>query len=130
MIKVCGYSDDIVVIERGQDPIEEIDCFDEEVTVWFSDGTVIKVGYGKSGAGIWWIKKVEDGTAESRLTLCNDEDDLVYSDIFEIDAEVVNYCVGPVNEDVQTLKGLFRELKKKYAFAHIDKAYKEIFNEG
>ncbi len=124
MTKVYGYSDDIIVIEG--ETADEIDCYNEEVTIWFADGTVIKAGYPKKDMGIWWIRVEEEGTAEQHLKECFDEDADVYSDVFKIDSEMINYCVGPVIEDVQTLKGLFRELKKNYALPYISMAYKEI----
>ena len=129
MLKVYGYSDDNLVIEGAPYPWDEISCFDETVTVWFTGGTVIEAGYGKSGAGIWWIKVVKDGISNFTLTTCNDEDAEIYSDVLEIDAEVENVCVGPVNEDVQKLKVIFRNLKKEYPIQNIEKAYREVMDE-
>ena len=129
MLKVYGYSDDNVVIEGAPYPFDEIGCFDEIVTVWFTDGTVIEVGYGKEDKGIWWIKIREEGSSESTLTECNDEDSDIYSDIFEIDSEVEDVCVGDVVEDVQDIKKVFREIKKEYPLNYIQMAYEEIFND-
>ncbi len=88
--KVYGYSDDILVIDGASYPNDEIGCFDSEVTVRFSDNTLIKAGYGKENhRGVWWIKVIEKGTANQTLTECFDEDADPYSDIFEIDADYV-----------------------------------------
>ncbi len=93
MLKVYGYSDDNLVIEGAPYPADEIDCFDSVVSVRFSDGTLIKAGYGKDHLGVWWIKAIEKGTAKQTLTECFDEDAEIYSDIFEIDAEYVSHEV-------------------------------------
>ena len=52
-----------------------------------TDDTVIEVEYGKDGKGIWKIEVTHRGNAEQKLTICNDEDAEIYSDIFEIDAD-------------------------------------------
>lgn len=91
--KVYGYSDDIVCIEHPEGGCTEIDCFDHDVRIRFTDGTAIRVGYPKEGKGVWWIEIEEEGVAFSELTLCDDEDATPYSDIFEIDAEVTSYSV-------------------------------------
>lgn len=57
------------------------------------DGTVIRVGYPKATAAIWWIKVDTQGTAAQMLTVCNDENAPVYSDVFEIDAEIESHTV-------------------------------------
>lgn len=89
MLKVYGYSDDILVLDGAPYPADEIGCFDSKVQVRFSDGTLIEAGYPKEGKGIWWIKVLEKGTAPQTLTECEDEEAEVYSDTFEIDADYV-----------------------------------------
>ena len=91
MTKVYGYSDDNLVIEGAPYPNDEISCFDTIVRVAFSDGTVIEAKYPKEGKAIWEIKIIEEGTAEQTLTVCEDEDAEVYSDVFEIDADYVSH---------------------------------------
>ena len=56
-----------------------------------SDDTVILVRY--SDAGIWKITVERQGNAPQRLTACGDEDADIYSDVFEINAEVIKHQV-------------------------------------
>jgi len=93
MIKVYGASDDLVEIERSACAENEIDCFEHDVRIRFTDGTVIRVGYPKENAAIWWIEVEKKGTALQGFTPCHDEDARIYSDIFEIDAEVKGHSV-------------------------------------
>lgn len=87
MLKVYGYSDDVICIEGAAHPDNEIGCYDEDVRLWFSDGTRAMVHYGKPGiGGVWSITLERRGTANPILTQCDDEDAEVYSDILEIDA--------------------------------------------
>ena len=89
MIKVYGYSDDILSLDGAPYPLGEIDCFDSIVNVRFSDGTYIRAVYGKDGKGIWKIDILEKGTAPMTFTECTNEDADIYSDILEIDADYV-----------------------------------------
>ena len=86
MIKVYGYSDDNLVIDE-----DEIGCFNQTVEVRFSDGTVIQAGYPKKNKAIWYINVLKKGIAKQILTMCDDENADVYSDIFEIDADYVSH---------------------------------------
>lgn len=89
MLKVYGYSDDLVAIESGEyKQGAEYDCFERDVLITFEDGTMIRVGYPKRGVACWWIEVVKRGTAKQSLTICNDPDAEIYSDVFEIDSEV------------------------------------------
>ena len=91
MVKVYGASDDLVEIENSKYKEDEIGCYDHDVRIRFFDGTVIRVGYPKDGLAIWWIEIEKQGTAENKLTICNDEDARIYSDIFEIDSEIKSH---------------------------------------
>ena len=93
MAKVYGYSDDIVCIEHIEGGCTEVDCFDADVRLRFDDGTIIRVGYPKADMAVWWIEKEKQGTAFSELQYCTDEDARIYSDIFEIEAELKSYSV-------------------------------------
>ena len=93
MVKVYGASDDLVEIENSKYKEDEIGCYDHDVRIRFFDGTVIRVGYPKDGLAIWWIEIEKQGTAEHKLTICNDEDARIYSDIFEIDSETKSHYV-------------------------------------
>jgi len=91
MIRVYGYSDDNLVIEGAPHPNDEISCFDRIVRISFADGTIIEAWYPKKGQPIWAIEVIEKGTARQTLTICEDEDADIYSDVFEIEADFVGY---------------------------------------
>ena len=93
MVKVYGTSDDLVEIENSKYKEDEIGCYDHDVRIRFLDGTVIRVGYPKDGLAIWWVEIEKQGTAEYKLTVCYDEDERIYSDIFEIDSEIKSHSV-------------------------------------
>ena len=93
MVKVYGASDDLVEIENSKYKENEIGCYDHDVRIRFFDGTVIRVGYPKDGLAIWWVEIEKQGTAEQKMTICDDEDARIYSDIFEIDSEIKSHSV-------------------------------------
>lgn len=93
MVKVYGASDDLVEIDGSSYREDEIGCYDSDVRIRFTDGAVIRVGYPKADAAIWWIEVEKQGTATHTLTVCEDEDARIYSDIFEIDAEIKSHSV-------------------------------------
>lgn len=101
MVKIYGRSDDLVEIEGSQYKEDEIGCFDHDVRITFEDGTVIRVGYPKPRMGVWWIKKEIQGAANQRLIICENEDAEMYSDVFEIESEIVMHWVIP--KDVKNL---------------------------
>lgn len=89
MVKVYGMSDDLCEIEGSKYEFDEIGCYDSTVEIGFTDGTRILVGYPKrDDLGVWEIEIIEKGYARSQLTECFDENADIYSDIFEIEAEV------------------------------------------
>lgn len=91
MIKIFGYSDDLVEIEGASYKTSEVDCFNKDVVISFTDGTIIRIGYAKPGLGIWYIIIEKKGTAIQKLEVCEDQDSGAYSDIFYIDAEIVSH---------------------------------------
>ena len=93
MVKVYGASDDLCEIKGSAYKEDEIGCYDSDVRIRFVDGTLIRVGYPKEEAAIWWIKVEKKGTAAQSLTVCDDEDATPYSDVFEIDAEIKSHSV-------------------------------------
>lgn len=98
MVKVYGASDDLVEIENSQYKQDEIDCFDSDVRIRFVDGTVIRIGYPKKTSSgefiaVWWIEVEKKGTAKSKLTIFEDENEYAHSDIFEIESEVKSHSV-------------------------------------
>ena len=93
MVKIYGVSDDLVEIEGSSYKVNEIGCFNSDVRIRFVDGTVIRIGYPKADTAIWWIEVEKRGTAVQGLTICNNEDARIYSDIFKIDAEIKSHSV-------------------------------------
>ena len=93
MIKIFGRSDDCVEIYGSQYKEDEIGCFDKDVRIRFTDGTVIRIGYPKPHSAVWWIEVEEKGTAKQTLTRCEDETADIYSDVFEIDAEIKSHSI-------------------------------------
>lgn len=93
MTKIYGASDDLVEIEGSKYKEDEIGCYEHDVRIRFIDGTVIRVGYPKDGLAIWWIEVEKQGTAEQKLTICEDEDARIYSDVFEIDSDIKSHSV-------------------------------------
>lgn len=90
MTIVYRASDDLVEIEEDGGRNEEIDCYNKVAQIEFKDGTVISIGYPKEKLAVWWIKVEKTGSAWHNLTVCNNENDQYYSDVFEIDARVKN----------------------------------------
>lgn len=93
MLKIYGASDDLVEIEGSDYKKDEIGCFDKDVRIKFVDGTVIRVGYSKPGLAVWYIIVEKQGAAKQTLTICNDENAKIYSDVFEVDAEIIRHSV-------------------------------------
>lgn len=93
MVTIYGYSDDLVVVEHSEHGDHEIDCYDREIRFRFTDGTVIRIGYGKENLGVWYIEREHVGTAEQTLLICEDEDADPYSDVFSIEAEIESHDV-------------------------------------
>jgi len=93
MVRIYGASDDLVEIEGSTYENDEIGCFRHDVLIEFVDGTIIRVGYCKPDMGVWYIHVEKQGTAPHVLTVCEDEDADIYSDIFEIDAEVNSHKI-------------------------------------
>lgn len=88
MVRVYGFSDDLVEIEGSDYCKNEIGCYNHDVIIDFWDGTEIRIGYGKSDLAVWYIIVENKGRAEHNLYICNDEDADIYSDIFEINSEI------------------------------------------
>ena len=91
MVKIYGACDDLVEIEGSAYKYNEICCWDQDVRIRFQDGTIIRIGYPKEDMAVWWIEVEADGTAEHTLTICEDEDADIYSDVFEIDSEIKSH---------------------------------------
>lgn len=91
MVKIYGCSDDLVEIKNSNYKENEIDCYEKNVIIKFKDETKIKIGYEKNNMAIWWIKVLYKGNANQTLQICDDENAEIYSDIFEIDSEIVSH---------------------------------------
>lgn len=120
MVKIYGCSDDLVEIEGSKYYENEIGCYNAQVRIWFEDGTVILVSYGKDCGAIWEILVEKDGLSKHEVILCYDEDADIYSDIFEIDSEIIwheviyNRGTGLTNREA--LESLSDEDLAKYLF--------------
>ena len=104
MVVIHGASDDLVEIVGSAYVPNEIDCYDKDVKITFADGTVIRIGYPKMDKAIWGITVEKQGSAWQSLTVCNNENDQFYSDVFEIEAEVEKHeviakCAAPDPSD-------------------------------
>ena len=93
MTKVWGYSDDNVVIDGAPYPNDEIDCYDMSVNIQFSDGAEIRIGYGtrEEDGALWCIDLIKKGTQPYTITVCHDEEDDPYSDVYETEADYVSH---------------------------------------
>jgi len=86
--RVYGASDDLVELEG--DLNGEVSCYQGDVLVAFSDGTVLRIQYGKpSLAGVWQIIVLNQGLMYDRFEECHDEDGDPYSDqVFFVDGKL------------------------------------------
>jgi len=91
MIKVYGCSDDLVVIEGSKYREDEIGCYNQDVRIRFESGAVIRLHYGKPTLAVWEITVEKVGDADHMLTICNNENDKIYSDIFETESEIKSH---------------------------------------
>lgn len=79
MIKVSGYSDDIVVISGLGVLDDEIGSFEQDTVIRFGDGTVLRMTYD----GAWKAVVEHEGNAPYMIhSLLKDDD--YYSDEFII----------------------------------------------
>ena len=86
--KVFGYSDDVLYIE-SDGVNKEIDCFEKDVKVYFSDGTVILFTY--TYEGLWKCEVTAVGTALYEVTEADNAYSDNYSDLFYIHADFKRY---------------------------------------
>ena len=82
MIKVSGYSDDIIEIDG--DYRDEIGSFRLDTKITFGDGTELLMHYD----GAWRAKVLRAGSGAYAITRLEKNGDY-YSDLFETDAEKV-----------------------------------------
>jgi hypothetical protein len=80
--KVYGQSDDNVYFEgdyTGQ--YSNYGQAEEGILLSFSDGTILRIKYGKEGLAIWAVDVYRKGDLLDKIDYCNDEDNDIYSDI-------------------------------------------------
>lgn len=89
MVKIYGYSDDIVCIENSQYFEDEIGCFDVAgVRLALDDGTILFICYS---SGVWRISIEQKGSAPYQHKVCQETDDSDYSDEFCTEADVIRH---------------------------------------
>ena len=94
MTRIYGSSDDLVEIDGPHYYMpDEISCYNCDVRIWFDDGTIIRLHYGKAGKAIWGIIVEQKGSQPWHLAICDDEDAHIYSDVFETEAKVLRHDV-------------------------------------
>lgn len=77
---IYGLSDDL--IEFRGDLNGEASRYDpERVFIFLSDGTFLKVKYGKDAGAIWDFELLHVGALFSEIKKCFDEDATPYSDV-------------------------------------------------
>lgn len=111
-MKVYGTSDDLVELEGSKYQENEIGCYGSDVIIAFDDGAVIRVSYGKPEGAIWEITLLKRGATGNAVFICYDEDDEIYSDIFETDAEVCSHWV--IDRGTEPPKEAFVPAKDEY----------------
>ena len=84
MIKVSGYSDDLLEIEGATLWDYEIGAYDQDVIIYFRDGTVLRMAYD----GAWKAVVEKEGTAKHTIEKLIRNDDY-YSDLFTIETDKI-----------------------------------------
>lgn len=77
--RVYGASDDLVEVEGAV--TGEVGCYGAGVLLVFSDGTLIRVKYGKPCGGVWALDLVHRGELLEDIVVCTDEDSVMHSDV-------------------------------------------------
>lgn len=84
MIKISGYSDDVVEIEGSTLWDDEIDAYDQDVIIYFCDGTILRMTYD----GAWKAVAEKEGTAKHTIEKLIRNNDY-YSDLFTIETDKI-----------------------------------------
>lgn len=88
MIKVSGWSDDLIEIERVENGKtvweEEFDSYGKDTLFKFDDGTKLRMTYN----GAWQAVVEESGTAGHSIEKLESNGDY-YSDLFTIHTDIV-----------------------------------------
>jgi hypothetical protein len=81
--RVYGCSDDLIEFEgdvRGEVGHFESDDDGPGALLVCSDGTLLRIRYGKSNRGIWEIRVMHKGPLFDRIEQCDDDEAQIYSD--------------------------------------------------
>ena len=92
MIKVYGASGNTIKIENSAYDTDEIGSYCADTRIEFDDSTVISLHFTRSDKR-WNITVGNKGSASQRLTHNIKGEANIYSDIFEIEAEVISHEV-------------------------------------
>lgn len=76
--EVYGASDDLIELEG--EISEELSGGEKPALLFFSDGTILTIKYGKEHLAVWEITLIEQGELFGMLDFCTDEDAERYSD--------------------------------------------------
>ena len=76
--ELYGASDDLIELEG--DISEELSGGEKERLLFFSDGTILTIKYGKEHLAVWAITLLKQGDLFKSITYCTDEDAERYSD--------------------------------------------------
>ncbi len=78
--RIYGASDDLVEVEG--DVCGEVGCYDKDLLLACSDGTILVAHYGKPGAGgVWSIEVLRKGDLFEGVDICTSEDADPHSDV-------------------------------------------------
>jgi hypothetical protein len=94
--RVFGEQKDKVVIETEGRDATKIPAANSIVKLWFSDGTILGIKYGKDSLmypNIWHIRIINQGREKYIYRQCFQETLLYYSDVYETEAEWLRYEV-------------------------------------
>lgn len=87
MVKIYGFSDDLVCLDSSNYGVDEIGSFNVKgVRLFLDDDTIIVVRYID---GIWRIEIERKGTVPYQHTVCPDNDEDNYSDVFCTESDVI-----------------------------------------
>ena len=99
---VRGYDKTSVLIEScGKQEI--IDCENRILKLWFSDGTIIGIRFGRSliYPNSWKVRVLYNDTGNYYCERCSSDPDFWNTDVFMIDAEVVDRKLIPSSSIVE-----------------------------
>ena len=87
MISIYSKDSDTLIVEENGVEIEKIDCCGKDVIFQLSDGTVLSARYSIRRKSKWSFEIEKEGYGENEFR----EEEGNSSDIFDIDAELIDY---------------------------------------